>query len=129
MDAAVQDIVASAFTAAVSVVGLLKGITYVSEKRNGGAEKLMSIAQCNDLRTACAQQRAELKTDTAVYRADTKEDTRIYRAESREDSASLSSRLNLMQKEIKDEIVKLGEKVDGLISGTAKGKRGPRDAS
>jgi len=115
-----EEIVASAFAAAVSVVGLLKGFAYVSERRNGGAEKLMSAAQCNDLRTVCAQQRAELKTDTAIYRSDTKEDTRIYRAESREDSASLSTRLNVMQREIKDEIVKLGEKVDSLASGIPK---------
>ena len=120
MDAASQEIIASAFAAAVSVDGLLKGFSYVSEKRNGGAEKLVSVAQCNDLRTVCAQQRAELKTDTLAYRADTKEDTRIYRAESREDSASLSTRLNAMQREIKDEIIKLGEKVDGLASGIPK---------
>jgi len=122
MDAASQEIIASAFAAAVSVVGLLKGFAYVSEKRNGGAEKLVSVAQCNDLRTVCAQQRAELKTDTLAYRADTKEDTRIYRAESREDSASLSTRLNAMQREIKDEIIKLGEKVD-VLAGAARYKK------
>jgi predicted lipase len=120
MDATSQEIIASAFAAAVSVVGLLKGFAYISDKRNGGEEKQVTLQQCNDLRTTCAQQRAELKTDTALYRADTKEDTRIYRAESREDSASLSTRLNAMQREIKDEIIKLGEKVDGLASGIPK---------
>jgi hypothetical protein len=114
MDAPTQEIIASAFAAAVSVVGLLKGITYVSEKKNGGVEKAVSVAECYNLRTVCAQQRAELKTDTLAYRADTKEDTRIYRAESREDYASLSSRITQMQTEIKNEIVELGKKVDNL---------------
>lgn len=115
MDAVGTEIIASAFTAAVSVVGLLKGFAWVSERRNGGADRLVSVAQCNDIRTVCAQQRAEMKTETLAYRADTKEDTRVYRAESREDSASLSVRLNQMQKEIKDEIVELGKKVDNLV--------------
>ena len=122
MDTAGQEIVASAFAAAVTVVGLLKGITYVTDRKSSSDEKAVTMEQCNNLRIACAQQRSELKTDTALYRADTKEDTRIYRAEARQDSIGLDGRLNAMQKEIKSEIVELGKKVDELLRGLRKFK-------
>ena len=118
MDTSSQEIIASAFAAAVSVVGLLKGFSYVSEKRGkeNGETKYATFKDVHTLRSEWKDMCDERHKSLSDMRTDLKVDTAAYRIGQDVKGTDLNVKIDKMQKEIKDELVKLGEKVDGLAS-------------
>jgi uncharacterized protein YjaG (DUF416 family) len=118
MDTSSQEIIASAFAAAVSVVGLLKGFSYVSEKRGkeNGETKYATFKDVHTLRSEWKDMCDERHKSLSDMRTELKVDTVAYRIGQDVKGTDLNVKIDKMQKEIKDELVKLGEKVDGLAS-------------
>jgi len=117
-----QEIIASAFAAAVSAVGLLKGLTYVSEKRckENGETKYATFKDVHTLRSEWKDMCDERHKSLSDMRTESKADTVAYRTGQDMKGTDLNSKIDKMQREIKEEIIKLGEKVDGLASGIPK---------
>ena len=113
-----QEIIASAFAAAVSAVGLLKGLSYVSEKRGkeNGETKYATFKDVHTLRSEWKDMCDERHKSLGDMRTESKADTAAYRTGQETKGTDLNVKIDKMQKEIKDELVKLGEKVDGLAS-------------
>jgi len=118
MDTSSQEIIVSAFAAAVSVVGLLKGFSYVSEKRGkeNGETKYATFKDVHTLRSEWKDMCDERHKSLSDMRTELKVDTVAYRIGQDVKGTDLNVKIDKMQKEIKDELVKLGEKVDGLAS-------------
>jgi len=118
----IQEIIASAFAAAVSAVGLLKGLAYVSEKRckENGETKYATFKDVHTLRSEWKDMCDERHKSLSDMRTESKADTVAYRTGQDMKGTDLNSKIDKMQREIKEEIIKLGEKVDGLASGIPK---------
>ena len=117
-----QEIIASAFAAAVSAVGLLKGLSYVSEKRGkeNGETKYATFKDVHTLRSEWKDMCDERHKSLSDMRTESKADTVAYRTGQDMKGTDLNSKIDKMQREIKEEIIKLAEKVDGLASGIPK---------
>jgi hypothetical protein len=122
-----EEIIASAVATAVTVVGVLKGVAYLTEKRNernGTGEKYMTLAACKECRDGCALTRAELKADNLLYRSDVKADTTAYRTSADDRSNIMNTKIEVMQKDLKLEILELrkvlSEKIDRIVENLPK---------
>ncbi len=121
-----EEIVASAIAAAVAVVGVMKGLSYLTEKRHerNGTERFMTCAQCREYRGECAASRLLMKTDANIDRAELKADTKAWRISAEAEMEKVNFKIDSMENGFKQEILELGKKIDKFCELISKKPRG-----
>ena len=112
MDAGSQEIITSAFAAAVTVVGLLKGFAYVSEKRGreNGETKYATFKDVHTLRSEWKDMCDERHKSLGDLRTESKADTVAYRT----GQETKGTDLNIKIDGLKTEVLEIGKKIDRL---------------
>lgn len=112
MDAGSQEIIASAFAAAVSVVGLLKGFSYVSEKRGkeNGDTKYATFKDVHTLRSEWKDMCDERHKVLGDMRTESKSDNAAYRTV----QDAKGTDLNVKIDGLKVDVLEIGKKIDRL---------------
>lgn len=112
-----EEIIASVMATVVAVVGIMKGLAYLTEKRNerNGTERYTTCSQCKDYRSDCAAARGVLKTDMALDRAEVKADNKAWRSSADDEMVRVNIRIGEMERGLKLEILELGKKIDKFL--------------